>query len=29
MTARRIERVPVADAEGRAVGVITLSDLVR
>jgi osmoprotectant transport system ATP-binding protein len=29
MTARRIERLPVADAEGRAVGVITLSDLVR
>jgi osmoprotectant transport system ATP-binding protein len=29
MTARRTDRVPVADAEGRAVGVITLSDLVR
>jgi osmoprotectant transport system ATP-binding protein len=29
MTARRIDRVPVADAEGRAIGVITLSDLVR
>jgi osmoprotectant transport system ATP-binding protein len=29
MTARRIDRVPVADAEGRAIGVITLPDLVR
>ena len=29
MTARHTDRVPVADAEGRALGVITLSDLVR
>jgi len=29
MTARRTDRVPVADAQGRAVGIITLSDLVR
>ena len=29
MTARHADRVPVADAEGRALGVITLSDLVR
>jgi osmoprotectant transport system ATP-binding protein len=29
MTARRTDRVPVADAEGRALGVIALSDLVR
>jgi osmoprotectant transport system ATP-binding protein len=29
MTVRRVDRVPVTDAEGRAVGVITLSDLVR
>jgi osmoprotectant transport system ATP-binding protein len=29
MTARRTDRLPVADGEGHAVGVITLSDLVR
>jgi osmoprotectant transport system ATP-binding protein len=29
MTARRTDRLPVADGEGRAVGAITLSDLVR
>ena len=29
MTARHTDRVPVADAEGRALGVIALSDLVR
>jgi osmoprotectant transport system ATP-binding protein len=29
MTARHTDRLPVADAEGRALGVITLSDLVR
>jgi osmoprotectant transport system ATP-binding protein len=29
MTARRADRLPVADARGRVVGVITLSDLVR
>jgi osmoprotectant transport system ATP-binding protein len=29
MTARRTDRVPVADAEGRAVGIIALADLVR
>ncbi len=29
MTQRRADRLPVADAEGRALGVITLADLVR
>jgi CBS domain-containing protein len=29
MTARRTDRLPVADAAGHAVGVITLADLVR
>ncbi len=29
MTQRHTDRLPVADAEGRALGVITLSDLVR
>jgi osmoprotectant transport system ATP-binding protein len=29
MTARRTDRLPVADGEGRPVGVITLADLVR
>jgi osmoprotectant transport system ATP-binding protein len=29
MTARRTDRVPVADGGGRPVGVITLADLVR
>ncbi len=29
MTARHTDRLPVADAEGRALGVIALSDLVR
>jgi osmoprotectant transport system ATP-binding protein len=29
MTTRHTDRVPVADAEGHAIGVITLSDLVR
>ena len=29
MTARRADRLPVADREGRPVGVITLADLVR
>jgi osmoprotectant transport system ATP-binding protein len=29
MTARRTDRLPVADADGRKLGVITLSDLVR
>jgi len=29
MTARHTDRVPVADAEGRAIGIVTLADLVR
>src|SRR5712691_10694344 len=29
MTARRVDRLPVCDAEGRRVGVIALADLVR
>jgi hypothetical protein len=29
MTTRRTDRVPVCDAEGRKVGAIVLTDLVR
>jgi hypothetical protein len=29
MTARRTDRLPVSDAEGRRVGIIALGDLVR
>ena len=29
MTARRTDRLPVCDAEGRRIGVISLGDLVR
>jgi CBS domain-containing protein len=29
MTARRTDRLPVCNAEGRKVGVIALADLVR
>jgi osmoprotectant transport system ATP-binding protein len=29
MTARHADRVPVADAQGRAIGIVTLADLVR